>query len=73
MTRLLVGISTMRFTSFFSSGFITAIVINLPERKLAKRTSVLPCQISNLGTLYSYLSIKTICSLLIFFLKLIEL
>ena len=31
--------------------------------------SILPCQISNLGTLYSYLSIKTICSLLIFFLK----
>ena len=29
-----------RFASFFSSGFITAIVVNPPERKLAKRTSV---------------------------------
>ena len=30
----------MRFDSFFSGGFITAIVVNPPERKLAKRTSV---------------------------------
>ena len=30
----------MRFSSFFSGGFITAIVVNPPERKLAKRTSV---------------------------------
>ena len=30
----------MRFASFFSGGFITAIVVNPPERKLAKRTSV---------------------------------
>ena len=30
----------VRFSSFFSSGFITAIVVNTPERKLAKRTSV---------------------------------
>ena len=28
------------FSSFFSGGFITAIVVNPPERKLAKRTSV---------------------------------
>ena len=28
------------FASFLSGGFITAIVVNLPERKLAKRTSV---------------------------------
>ena len=28
------------FFSFFSGGFITAIVVNPPERKLAKRTSV---------------------------------
>ena len=28
------------FFSFFSNGFITTIVVNLPERKLAKRTSV---------------------------------
>ena len=30
----------MRFASFFSGWFITAIVVNPPERKLAKRTSV---------------------------------
>ena len=30
----------MRLASFLSGGFITAIVVNPPERKLAKRTSV---------------------------------
>ena len=30
----------VRFASFLSSGFITAIVVNPPEKKLAKRTSV---------------------------------
>jgi len=30
----------LRFARFFSGGFITAIVINPPKRKLAKRTSV---------------------------------
>ena len=30
----------VRFASFLSSGFITTIVVNPPERKLAKRTSV---------------------------------
>ena len=30
----------MRFASFFSGGFITKAVINPPESKLAKRTSV---------------------------------
>ena len=30
----------VRFVSFFSGGFITAIVVNQPERKLGKRTSV---------------------------------
>jgi hypothetical protein len=30
----------VRFASFFSGGFFTAIVVNTPERKLAKRTSV---------------------------------
>ena len=30
----------MRFASFLSGGFITAIVVNPPERKLEKRTSV---------------------------------
>ena len=30
----------VRFSSFFSGGFITAIVVNPPERKLAKRMSV---------------------------------
>ena len=28
------------FASFFSGGFITAIIVNPPEMKLAKRTSV---------------------------------
>ena len=30
----------VRFASFLSGGFITAILVNPPERKLAKRTSV---------------------------------
>ena len=30
----------VRFASFLSGGFITAIVVNPPEKKLAKRTSV---------------------------------
>ena len=30
----------VRFASFLSDGFITAIVVNPPEMKLAKRTSV---------------------------------
>ena len=30
----------VRFASFLSGGFITAIVVNPPERKLVKRTSV---------------------------------
>ena len=30
----------MRFASFLSGGFITDIVVNPPERKLAKRTFV---------------------------------
>ena len=30
----------MRFASLLSGGFITAIVVNPSERKLAKRTSV---------------------------------
>ena len=32
--------TVVRFASFFSSGFITAIVVNPPERKQVKRTSV---------------------------------
>ena len=35
----------VRFASFLSSEFITAIVVNPPERKLAKRTSV--CNVLN--------------------------
>ena len=35
-----VQCTKMRFASFFSGGFITAIVVNPPERKLEKRTSV---------------------------------
>ena len=30
----------VHFASFFSSGFITAVVVNPPKRKLGKRTSV---------------------------------
>ena len=30
----------VRFVNFLSGGFIPAIVVNPPERKLAKRTSV---------------------------------
>ena len=30
----------VRFASFISSGFITAIVVNQPEKKLAKSTSL---------------------------------
>ena len=37
----------VRFASFLTSGFITAIVVNPPERKLAKRTSV-QCNIPTL-------------------------
>ena len=32
--------TVVRFASFFSGGFITAIVVNPPERRLAKCTSV---------------------------------
>ena len=34
------------FASFLSGGFITAIVVNPPERKLAKRTSVQWCTVA---------------------------
>ena len=37
---IVVNFTEMRFASFFSGGFITTIVVNPPERKLAKRTSV---------------------------------
>jgi hypothetical protein len=35
------SLSEMRFASFLSGGFITAIEVNPLERKLAKRTSVM--------------------------------
>ena len=38
----------VRFASFHSGAFITAIVVNPPERKLAKRTSV-HCTGTNIG------------------------
>ena len=34
----------VRLANFLSGGFITAIVVNPPERKLSKRTSVCTCQ-----------------------------
>ena len=39
-TYVLVQCTEVRFASFISSGFITAIVVNPPEKKLTKRTSV---------------------------------
>ena len=41
----------MRFVSFLSGGFITDIVVNPPEKKLAKRTSV-QCDMICLVVLY---------------------
>ena len=40
MNSKLPNCTEVRFSSFFSGGFITAIVVNPPERKLAKHTSV---------------------------------
>jgi hypothetical protein len=40
MRRNLLNCTEVHFASFLSGGFITAIVVNPPERKLAKRTSV---------------------------------
>ena len=37
---LLLHCTEVRLTSFLSGGFMTAIVVNPPEKKLAKRTSV---------------------------------
>ena len=37
---LLKQCTEVRFASFLSGGFITAIIVNPLERKLAKRTSV---------------------------------
>ena len=37
---VLIHCTEVRFASFLSSGFTTMAVINLPERKQAKRTSV---------------------------------
>ena len=47
--------TAMRFASFISGKFITAIVANSPESKLAKRTSVQGC---NLGPPFVPLSEK---------------
>ena len=38
--RVIITCTEVRFASFLSGGFITAIVVNPPERKLSKRTSV---------------------------------
>ena len=42
----------VRFTNFFSSGFITAIVVNALERRLAKHISV-HCTLYLSGLLYN--------------------
>ena len=52
--RLSVLCTEVRFASFFSGGFI--IVVNPPERKLAKRTSVL-CSIY----VFIFVSLTDIC------------
>ena len=36
----ILNVTGVRFASFLSGGFITTIVVNPPERKLAKRTYV---------------------------------
>ena len=41
----LIQRTEVRFASFLSGGFITAIVVNQPEKKLAKRTSVQWCTV----------------------------
>ena len=43
----------VRFASFLSDGFVTAIVVNPPERKLAKRTSVHRCRRQKVYLVYS--------------------
>ena len=40
LTNFSLEFTDVRFASFLSGEFITAIVVNPPERKLAKRTSV---------------------------------
>ena len=44
----------MRFANFLFGGFITAIVVNPPEKKLAKRTSV-DCRV------FDYSGKNTVC------------
>ena len=48
----------VRFANFLSVGFITAILVNLPERKLAKHTSVQWVAGSALKTLYFFKVMK---------------
>ena len=47
-SEVLLECTEVRFVTFLSGGFITAIVVNPPERNLEKRTSVQPqgCKIS---------------------------
>ena len=49
MSYSLLECTEVHFASFLSGGFITAIVVNPPERKLAKRTSVECIETLNLG------------------------
>ena len=49
----------VRYASFFSSGFITAIVVNPLERKLAKRTSHDAVECGDLNIyIFGYLRLK---------------
>ena len=48
----------VRFASFLSGGFITAIIVNPPESKLSKRTSLYWLQIARYNSLILDHSIK---------------
>ena len=49
-----LGCTEIRLSSFLSGEFFTAIVVNPPERKLAKRTSVI-VDLGNTEVLVTYI------------------
>ena len=57
----LCNFHSAQFTSFFSGGFVTAIEVNPPERRLAKRTSVQWSEIRNMS-MWSNKKIVKICT-----------
>ena len=54
----LLDYTEVHFASFFSGGFITAIVVNPPEKKLAKRTSVAVARAVGHKLLFTHLDIR---------------